>query len=77
MRRLRIAPLLDGVRGEPALDVAAFCDAALRVGELMLDEEAAVVALDINPVIVGARGEGCVAVDAVVFTAAAVEGRTG
>jgi len=69
LRRLRIAPLLDGVRGDPALDVAAFCDAAWHVGELMLDHEAAVVSLDINPVIVGARGEGCTAVDAVVFVA--------
>jgi acyl-CoA synthetase (NDP forming) len=32
---LRIAPLLDGVRGEPALDVAAFCAAAVAVGTLM------------------------------------------
>ena len=38
LRRLRIAPLLDGVRGEPALDVAAFCAAALQVGRLMLDD---------------------------------------
>jgi acyl-CoA synthetase (NDP forming) len=67
LRRLRIAPLLDGVRGDPALDVPAFCEAALRVGELLLDDAAAVVSLDVNPVIVGARGEGCSAVDAVVF----------
>ena len=71
LRRLRIAPLLDGVRGEPALDVAAFCDAALQVGNLMLDDSAAVTNLDINPVIVGARGSGCVAVDAVVYRAPA------
>ncbi len=70
LRRLRIAPLLDGTRGEPALDVAAFCSAALQVGRLMLDERMAVTNLDINPVIVGARGEGCVAVDAVVYRAA-------
>ena len=67
LRRLRIAPLLDGVRGEPALDVASFCAAALQVGRLMLDERAAVTNLDINPVIVGARGQGSVAVDAVVY----------
>jgi hypothetical protein len=35
LRRLRIAPLLDGVRGEPPLDVAAFCAAAVAVGALM------------------------------------------
>ena len=67
LRRLRIAPLLDGVRGEPALDVAAFCRAAVAVGELMRDDSAGITNLDINPVIVRARGEGCVAVDAVIY----------
>jgi acyl-CoA synthetase (NDP forming) len=70
LRRLRIAPLLDGVRGEPALDVAAFCSAARQVGDLMLDDRVAITNLDINPVIVGAHGEGCVAVDAVIYQAA-------
>jgi acyl-CoA synthetase (NDP forming) len=67
LRRLRIAPLLDGARGDPPLDVAAFCDAAVRVGELMLDRREGLTNLDINPVIVGAQGEGCVAVDAVIY----------
>jgi hypothetical protein len=39
LRRLRIAPLLDGVRGEPPLDVAAFCAAAVAVGALMADDD--------------------------------------
>lgn len=67
LRRLRIAPLLDGIRGEPALDVTAFCRCVLAVGELMCDDAAGITQLDINPVIVGARGEGCIAVDAVVY----------
>ncbi len=67
LRRLRIAPLLDGVRGEPPLDVAAFCESVVAVGRLMSDDAAGITQLDINPVIVGARGEGCVAVDAVIF----------
>ncbi len=64
LRRLRIAPLLDGVRGDPPMDVAAFCRAAAAVGALVADRGAGVAAVDANPVIVGARGEGCVAVDA-------------
>ncbi len=64
---LRIAPLMAGVRGEPALDVEAFTEAVLAVGRLMHDK-AGVVNLDVNPVLVGARGEGCVALDAVVYT---------
>ena len=67
LRRLRIAPLLDGVRGEPALDLAAFCSAAVAVGALMLEAGAGITQLDINPVIVKAHGQGCVAVDAVVY----------
>ena len=68
LRKLRIAPLLDGVRGEPALDVQAFCRSAIAVGRMMLDSNAGVTQLDINPVIVRERGQGCVAVDAVVFS---------
>jgi acyl-CoA synthetase (NDP forming) len=67
LRRLRIAPLLDGVRGEPPLDVAAFCEAAVAVGRLMSDPQAGIGQLDVNPVMVRARGQGCVALDAVVY----------
>jgi len=60
---LRIAPLLRGGRGDDALDVAAFCEAAVAVAELARTGQ--VVALDVNPVMLGKVGEGCVAVDAV------------
>lgn len=67
LRRLRIAPLLDGVRGEAPLDVPAFCHAAVAVGKLMSDPAAGISQLDINPVMVRARGKGCVALDAVIY----------
>ena len=67
LRRLRIAPLLDGVRGEPPLDVAAFCRSAVAIGQLMCDDAAGITQIDINPMIVGAQGKGCIAVDAVVY----------
>ncbi len=69
--RLRVAKLLDGVRGEGPLDVEAFCRLAQSVGELMMDSAVMVTNLDVNPVIVGSQGEGCVAVDAVVYLAVA------
>jgi len=69
LARLRIAPLLAGVRDEPALDVDAFCMAALAVSRLMSDPAKRVVNVDLNPVLVGAQGEGCVALDAVVYVA--------
>jgi acyl-CoA synthetase (NDP forming) len=70
LAKLRIAPLLAGVRGEPALDVEAFSEAAIAVCRLMMKPASKVVNLDLNPVLVGAKGEGCVALDAVVYTTA-------
>src|ERR1700719_3424530 len=60
LMRLRIAPLFAGVRGEPPMDVEALCDAAVRIGELMLDPAAKVMSLDLNPVLLGSVGNGCV-----------------
>jgi acyl-CoA synthetase (NDP forming) len=69
LSRLRIAPLLEGVRGEPPLDVDAFCRAAITVGLMLASPSAGLVSLDLNPVIVGARGAGCQVVDALVVQA--------
>lgn len=66
--RLRIAPVLHGVRGEPPMDVAAFARAATAVGQLMLDDPA-LSSLDINPMLLSSAGEGCIAIDAVIFRA--------
>jgi len=63
--KLRIAPLLAGVRGEPPMDVDALADAVVKVGELMRDADAKVMSLDLNPVLLDSKG--CVVVDAVVF----------
>ncbi len=65
--RLRIAPLFAGVRDEPPLDTAAVAKAAVAVGRMLADREAGVDNLDLNPLLVGARGEGCLALDAVVY----------
>lgn len=68
LRGLRIAPILDGVRGEPPADLGAFADIALALGRLLVagDPDARIVSVDANPVIVGAEGEGAVLVDALV-----------
>jgi acyl-CoA synthetase (NDP forming) len=67
LHRLRIAPLLSGVRGEPPLDVKAFCQSAVAVGHMMVDEKLGISQLDINPVMVGSLGQGCVSLDAVIY----------
>lgn len=64
---LRVAPLLGGVRGEAAMDIGAFADAVVAVGQLMLRRNQPITSLDINPVMVGSDGAGCVALDAVAF----------
>jgi hypothetical protein len=66
LAELRVAPLLAGLRGQPARDVAAFAAMAVRLGEAMLQWNGAVASLDINPVIVFETGAGAVAVDALV-----------
>ena len=66
LAELRMAPLLSGVRGQPARDVAAFAAMAVCLGEAMLRWDGAVASVDINPVIVFETGAGAVAVDALV-----------
>jgi acyl-CoA synthetase (NDP forming) len=67
LAKLRIAPLFDGVRGEPPMDVDALCEAVVKIGELMRDPAARVMSIDLNPVMLDSAGKGCVVVDAVVF----------
>lgn len=66
LRTLRIAPLLDGVRGEPPLDVHALSAIAVAVGGIICGARGAIASLDLNPVMVSAAGEGAVVVDALV-----------
>ncbi|MGZ5302224.1 MAG: acetate--CoA ligase family protein, partial [Actinomycetota bacterium] len=62
--RLRVRPLLDGVRGAPPADVDALARAISRLSVLAADLGEELAALDVNPVIV--TTDGCMAVDALV-----------
>ena len=66
LRTLRIAPLLDGVRGEPPLDTQALADIVVAVGRVIAGAHGAIASLDLNPVMVGAASQGAVVVDALV-----------
>ena len=66
LRTLRIAPLLDGVRGDPPLDVQALAEIAVAVGQVIAGARGTMASVDLNPVMVGAAGEGAVVVDALV-----------
>jgi acyl-CoA synthetase (NDP forming) len=63
--RLRVRPLLDGVRGARPGDVDSLAAAASRLSVLATDLGDLLEALDVNPVIVSP--DGCVAVDALVL----------
>ena len=60
--RLRVRPLLDGIRGSAPFDTDALIDAVLKMSTLASELGSDLKALDINPLIV--TPDGCIAVDA-------------
>lgn len=60
---LKSAPLFQGARGKPPLDMAAIADSVERIGWLAADLGDRLIDLEVNPLIVGAEGQGAVAVD--------------
>lgn len=68
---LKASAILKGARGRPQADVDALADLLVGVSELAADGDGVIDQIDLNPVLVYARGEGVVAVDALVAVAAA------
>jgi len=68
LRKLKSGALLDGYRGSPALDVEAVATIIARVGALLLGTPA-IREIDLNPVVVYPRGQGAVALDALILAA--------
>lgn len=62
LTELRASALLDGVRGQPAVDKDALMDAILRIAQLVVDYPQ-IIELDINPYMVYGSGSGGIAVD--------------
>lgn len=60
--RLRVRPVLDGVRGLPSADLNALAEVIARFSELAVDGTGLIGAMDVNPVMAGA--DRAVAVDA-------------
>lgn len=65
LERLRIWPILQGARGEPAADVEAICRATVALGDLIVALPR-IESIDVNPVLVNPVGEGAVALDALI-----------
>ncbi|MEU1401511.1 acetate--CoA ligase family protein [Streptomyces sp. NPDC005728] len=66
LAELRGRALLDGVRGRPPADVDALVEVVLRVQRMALELGEQIAELDINPLLVLPRGQGAVALDALV-----------
>ena len=62
--------LLDGVRGQPAADMDALALALSQLSVYAAAHSDVIESIDINPFLVKAKGEGAVAVDALILTQA-------
>jgi acetate---CoA ligase (ADP-forming) len=65
--RLKGSRLLRGLRGAPIADIEALADAVVRVGALMR-ARAEITEIDINPLMVYGKGDGVLALDALIVT---------
>lgn len=66
LRGLRIGALWDGVRGGAPLDLTAAMELLQRLGEAARSLAGRVSEIDLNPVLVGRRGEGVTVLNALV-----------
>lgn len=62
LSEIRAHALLDGVRGQKAVDKAAIVDAVLRIGQLVQDFPE-IIELDINPLVAYTKNQGVIAID--------------
>ena len=63
---LRSAPLLAGYRGKPSADINATIEAILAIQQYAISHASSLVELDVNPLLIGAQGEGVFAADALI-----------
>lgn len=66
LREIRHADVLDGVRGQAPADLAALEDLILRVSDFAWSRRDALQELELNPVWVGAEGQGAMPLDALI-----------
>jgi acetyl-CoA synthetase len=64
--QLKCAPLFSGFRNAPPADLDAAANLILAVADMVEDDPAAIIELDINPLMVLAEGQGVVAADALI-----------
>jgi acyl-CoA synthetase (NDP forming) len=67
--KLKVAKLLNGYRGKPAGDTEAVVDAVMAIASFADAHRERIVELDVNPLMVLPRGQGAMAVDALIVMA--------
>jgi hypothetical protein len=67
IERLQGFPLLSGARGRPPADAGALAELLVRFADAVAESPGQFQGIDLNPVLVGAEGEGACAVDAVLL----------
>ena len=67
LQKLRSTKVLSGLRGAPPADVAAVVDAVLAIAALMRGQPS-IKEIDVNPLMVHAKGDGATALDALIIT---------
>jgi acyl-CoA synthetase (NDP forming) len=68
--QLKCAPLFKGYRGAPPADLNAAADVILAVARMVEEAPSTIVELDINPLMLLAKGQGVVAADALISLSA-------
>lgn len=66
VREIRSFPVLDGARGRPRRDIAALEALLLSMSDFVAEHADRIEEIDLNPVWVGAEGEGVIALDALI-----------
>ena len=66
LKSLKSAPLLEGYRGRPKADIEATVSAILAIQQFAIAHSGSLLELDVNPLLIGAQGEGVFAADALI-----------
>jgi acetyltransferase len=66
LSRLKGARLLEGYRARPAADIDALVNLMVRLAAFASDQADEIAEIDLNPVLVHARGKGVSVVDALI-----------
>ena len=67
IREIKSYRVLEGVRGSPPADIDALAAALARLSVLAAAQADAIETIDVNPFLVRAKGQGAVALDALVI----------